>query len=114
MAQVVLVILLTWLGSVMPSSAGSQPVCVPPAEGISAWFPGDDTRDVFGNAPGVLIGEAQIVPGFRGNAFEFDGLNDSVSHAPDPLGGMFGRCARILQCLKGQPGEAWPDPVAGE
>ena len=79
MPQVVLVTLFTWLGGVMPASAGSQPVCVPPAGGISAWFPGDDTRNVFGNAPGALIGDAQIVPGFRGNAFEFDGLNDSVS-----------------------------------
>lgn len=79
MAQVVLVTIFTWLTTVMPSSAGSQPACTPPADGISAWFPGEDTRDVFGNAAGVLIGEAQIVPGFRGNAFEFDGLNDSVS-----------------------------------
>ncbi|MBN8246546.1 MAG: hypothetical protein J0L84_03790 [Verrucomicrobia bacterium] len=71
----VLSLLLT-IGS---ATGNNPPACVPLPESVSAWFPGEDTRDVLGVEPGALLGDARIGPGKWGNAFQFDGANDAIS-----------------------------------
>ncbi|MCW5559861.1 MAG: hypothetical protein KIT22_18745, partial [Verrucomicrobiae bacterium] len=67
------------LSTSFPVAADSPPTCRPLLDGVTAWFPGEDTRNVFDIGLGTLIGDTQIVPGRWGNAFQFDGVNDAVS-----------------------------------
>jgi Concanavalin A-like lectin/glucanases superfamily/CARDB len=61
-------------------------VCVPAPAGLIAWWPGDgDTADIAGGNDGTLQDGATFVAGHVGEAFHFDGVNDSVvvPDAPD-------------------------------
>lgn len=60
-------------------AADSPPPCRPLPEGVVAWYPGEDIGNVLDLGVGTPIGNVQFVPGYRGLAFSFDGLNDAVS-----------------------------------
>lgn len=54
------------------------PIAVPPPPGLVAWWTGDDVAlDIAGGHSGILHG-AGTVPGYVGDAFSFDGVDDSV------------------------------------
>ena len=51
--------------------------CAPPPSGVVSWWPGDgNTDDIVGPNHGQLFGGAHFVPGFVGQAFKFDGIDD--------------------------------------
>ncbi len=51
--------------------------CVTAPSGVVSWWPGDgNTHDIVGPNHGELFGGATFVPGFVGQAFKFDGIND--------------------------------------
>ena len=57
--------------------------CVPPPAGLVSWYPGEGNADDQQNASdGILQGGTTFVSGKIGQAFNFDGVNDSVS-VPD-------------------------------
>lgn len=59
--------------------------CVPPPEGLIAWWPGDgDASDIVGGRDGTLVGGAGFAAGKVDQAFSFDG-NGFVSIPDDPL-----------------------------
>src|SRR6185369_13867693 len=66
------------------SSAGKcppvpEPHCVQPPSGLVGWWKGDGaTTDTVGSNNGALVGNASFAPGIVGQAFSFDGDNDSV------------------------------------
>jgi len=79
-AYLPLLTLTALLLSPTPAATGNPaPACRPLLDGATAWFPGEDARNVFGGESGTLIGDAKIAPGRWGNAFQFDGVNDTVS-----------------------------------
>src|SRR5439155_10143234 len=62
--------------SVVPVSG---PHCVQPPSGLVGWWKGDGSAsDVLGSNNGSLVGDASFAPGVVGQAFSFDGYNDSV------------------------------------
>src|SRR5437773_6917447 len=57
----------------------SGPHCVQPPSGLVGWWKGDGgTSDALGSNNGSLFGDASFAPGVIGQAFSFDGYNDSV------------------------------------
>ena len=57
--------------------------CVPPPDGLVAWWPGEGTaNDIAGTNNGVLLNNATFAPGKVGQAFSFNG-NDSYIRIPD-------------------------------
>ncbi|MGH8454312.1 MAG: LamG-like jellyroll fold domain-containing protein, partial [Nevskiales bacterium] len=58
-------------------------VCTaPPSPGMVAWYPGDgNANDIQGGHNGTLLNGAGFAPGEVGQAFSFDGVDDSVSVA---------------------------------
>src|SRR5688572_22735434 len=53
--------------------------CAPPPSGLVGWWKGNgDATDALGTNNGTLVGNTSIAPGFVGQAFRFDGDNDSV------------------------------------
>src|SRR6266403_1279646 len=53
--------------------------CAPVPSGLVGWWKGDGgTTDTVGSNNGVLVGNASFAPGIVGQAFSFDGDNDSV------------------------------------
>src|SRR5262245_41581087 len=53
--------------------------CVPRLPGLVGWWRGNgDSSDVVGKNNGALLGNASFAPGIVGQAFSFDGDNDSV------------------------------------
>src|SRR2546425_9912450 len=57
----------------------SEPQCVPAPDGLVGWWKGDGgTTDAIGSNKGALVGNASFAPGVVGQAFSFDGYNDSV------------------------------------
>jgi len=54
--------------------------CAPPPSGLVSWWPGDgNANDLTGANHGTLVGGATFAPGFVGQAFSLDGIDDSVS-----------------------------------
>jgi|GEM_PF-3288136 len=61
------------------SLAAAQANCTPPPPGLVGWWKGEgDGSDVLGNSPGSLLGGTVTSVGKVGQAFQFDGVNDSV------------------------------------
>jgi hypothetical protein len=60
--------------------------CVPAAEGLVGWWPGDgNANDLAGGNPGTLQGGATATAlGVAGTAFSFDGTNGYVQIPDDP------------------------------
>ncbi|MCM3872571.1 MAG: LamG domain-containing protein, partial [Pyrinomonadaceae bacterium] len=58
------------------------PVCTPPPSNLVSWYPGEgNANDQQGNNNGTLQNGATFAPGKVGQAFSFDGVNDSVDIA---------------------------------
>ncbi len=58
-----------------------EPTCAPPPAGMIAWWPGDgNANDIQGPTfeNGTLINGAAYAAGMVGQAFSFDGIDDSV------------------------------------
>jgi hypothetical protein len=63
------------------SSISTNPpvVCVPPPVGLMGWWRAEgNTSDSFGTNTGTLLGGAGFAAGLVGQAFIFDGVDDSV------------------------------------
>ena len=53
--------------------------CAPAPLGLVGWWKGEEgTADAVGSNNGALIGNTSFAPGIVGQAFSFDGYNDSV------------------------------------
>lgn len=74
----------TGLAWVVLRSAESASECRPLSDGATAWWPGEDSRNVLGGEAGTFVGNAGLKPGRWGNAFAFDGLNDGVQVTATP------------------------------
>jgi hypothetical protein len=78
-------ILVSNVFGVTPSSNAVLTVdtsCISAAPGLVAWWPADgDGNDRLSARAGVLQGGLAFAPGEVGQAFSFDGVNDSVSNA---------------------------------
>lgn len=73
-----------WLLCLLSTWLPAQ-VCVPPPEGLIAWWPGDgNTDDIVGGRNGVFFGTPGFSPGMVEGAFRFDG-NSFVEVADDPI-----------------------------
>ena len=58
----------------------AQPACTPAAPGCVAWWAAaDNAFDTIGDNHGTLLNGAFFSPGKVGQAFTFDGVNDSVN-----------------------------------
>jgi len=58
--------------------------CTLPGSGIVSWWPGDgDALDIRGGHHGTLEGGTTFAPGVVGQAFRFDGVQDSVDGIGD-------------------------------
>jgi hypothetical protein len=72
------------IGSIYQSgSAGwcqsQSPSCVQPAANLVSWWPADgDAEDFVGMNIGALVNGATFAPGFVGQAFSLDGVNDFI------------------------------------
>jgi hypothetical protein len=65
----------------------SANTCAPPPAGLVTWWPGDGhAGDVHAGNDGLLRGGAAFAPGFSGQAFAFDGVDDYIDV---PLVGNF-------------------------
>jgi len=61
------------------SALPQTPPCVPPPSGLVGWWKGDsDALDALLVNNGTLVGDTGFSPGVAGQAFSFDGENDSV------------------------------------
>lgn len=58
--------------------------CAPPPAGLTAWWTGDDTRDVIGGREATLHGAASFTPGLVGNALTLDGITAFAELPHDP------------------------------
>jgi hypothetical protein len=72
--------------------AHAKQACVPPPQGILAWWPFDETagpiaRDIIGGRDGTYFGSPPPIPapGEVKNALKFDGINDFVGVANSPV-----------------------------
>ncbi len=55
-------------------------VCTPAPNGLAAWWPAEGTvTDIVSGTSGQLINGAAFETGLNGQAFAFDGVNDSVA-----------------------------------
>jgi RHS repeat-associated protein len=55
------------------------PACQEPPTGLVGWWPGNhDARDLTGGHDGVLLSGVNFSQGEVGEAFQFDGVNDSI------------------------------------
>ena len=60
--------------------------CLPPPIGLTSWWPGEGSaQDMISSRYGNFMGGATIGPGLEGEAFVFDGENDYVEVADDPV-----------------------------
>jgi Concanavalin A-like lectin/glucanases superfamily len=60
--------------------------CAPLPSGAVSWWPGDgNTDDIVGSNNGQLNGGAKFAPGFVGEAFKFDGIDDYFQSAANGL-----------------------------
>ena len=89
---------ISWLSSMAffgwflvesPDLAEGQ-MCLPPPDGIVAWWPLDESsgavaRDIRGSHDGALVGPVVHVPGFVGGGLA---LNGSGSFGSGPYGGV--------------------------
>jgi len=58
------------------ANVGAQP-CLPPPPGLAGWWPGNGAASDFaGTNNGTLRNGASFAPGFVGQAFALDGLDD--------------------------------------
>ena len=68
---------------------------VPLPSGVVAWWQAENNAlDTFGSHPGTLLGGAGFAPGLVGQAFSFDGVNQSVEVTSSP-GVSFGGTSSI-------------------
>ena len=78
-------LLLAFSKAVLTASTAFAQPCVPPPDGLVAWWPGDsDANDIVGDHAGTLFNGAGFGVGKVGHAFTFDGFDDylEVNHAP--------------------------------
>jgi hypothetical protein len=73
-----LAVILTAVVIVLAPPASAQPACVPPPQGIIAWWPFDEmsgtvANDIVGNNPGAYVNSPMPVLGEVGNALSFNG-----------------------------------------
>jgi hypothetical protein len=73
---------------ILPLPARAQQVCVPPPQGILAWWPFDETSgpiaaELIGGRVGTWFNSPTPAPGEVGNALQFNGTN-FVAVADDP------------------------------
>jgi hypothetical protein len=74
------------LGVALVDQAGAQ-TCTPPPTGLVGWWPGDgNADDIQGGNNGTLVNGTTFATGEVGQAFSFDGVDDSVS-LPGTWGG---------------------------
>src|SRR6266852_8738540 len=67
------------------ASALAQPAppCVPPPDGLAAWWPFDgNTADFTSGSVGVIVGNPVFTNGLVGQAMFFDGNGDGVMSTP--------------------------------
>lgn len=65
--------------SVSGQPVQTQPVCTPPPAGLVSWWRAEgNANDTKGRNPGLLMNGATFAPGWVGQAFNFDGVNDTV------------------------------------
>jgi len=74
---------------IFPLPARAQQACVPPPQGILAWWPFDETSgpiaaELIGGRVGTWFNSPTPAPGEVGNALEFNGTN-YVGVADDPV-----------------------------
>jgi len=77
------------LGSLVSSNAvlmvKAPPPCVVPPAGIAGWWPGEsNANDSVGNDNGTVVNGITFVPGLVGEAFNFDGVNGSITIPASP------------------------------
>ena len=76
MGRIALVVALI---AIAPGSSLGAQACVSPPDGMISWWPGDGTADdIVGGHDGVALQGASFAPGFVGEAFRFDGVDDRV------------------------------------
>jgi len=64
---------------VLCTGASHAQNCAPVPSGLVGWWKGDGgATDAVGSNNGALVGNASFAPGLVGQAFSFDGDNDSV------------------------------------
>lgn len=57
-----------------------EQACISPPPGLIAWWPGEgDARDIAGGNDGTLTGSLNFDIGMVGQAFRFDGIDDSIN-----------------------------------
>ncbi len=78
-------ILCAALGALLflAGTAHAQQPCVPAPSGLVSWWDADSVTgttvmDIVGANDGTLENGATTVPGFVGQAFSFDGVDDSI------------------------------------
>jgi hypothetical protein len=72
------------LGLAATNFSAAAADCVPPPSGLVAWWPGDgDALDAVGTNHGTLVSAATFAAGQVGQAFSFDGVDDSVTAGTD-------------------------------
>jgi len=71
----------------VPALADEVPEeCAPPPSELLSWWPGDgNAHDIVGLNHGTLINDATFAPGWVGQAFSLDGIEDYVE-LPDGIG----------------------------
>ncbi len=63
---------------------------IAPPSGLVSWWPGDgDATDIQADRHGELKNGATTAPGFVGDAFSFDGVDDYLLIPYNKLGGLF-------------------------
>jgi hypothetical protein len=83
------IIVATVLGSAganLVAEDSNKKSCAPLPPGAVSWWPGDgNTDDIVGSNHGQLVGGAKFAPGFVGEAFKFDGIDDYFQSAATGL-----------------------------
>src|SRR5215468_2279818 len=69
-------------GNFLLAAVSASADCIAPPPGLVGWWPGEgDTKDVVGGNNGVLVGGTAFTAGKDGQAFSFNGINNSVTNA---------------------------------
>jgi|GEM_PF-619849 len=71
--------------TVIEGAACVLPPCVPPPSGMVGWWPGDgNANDIVGGNNGTPVNGAGFAPGIVGQAFSFNGANQTVTVPSSP------------------------------
>ena len=67
-----------------PALAGEGATCVAPPPGLVSWWPAEDGGQDAAGDHDATFDDADTAPGHVGDAFSFDGTDDSLSVEDDP------------------------------